>query len=180
MSKLIVWIKSHKLLSYGIGVLIVLVIIISSSSGSTKPKTTNLVQPTHKSSQPQKAPAQAADTTPKIPYQIVSSHDTGSQLTAVYLIDPSHDNVADLTILGKQLSQVAASTKGYFNGDVFDDATAASYIDAVHSFTDTPAQDAVYDPHYIGVYTKNPSSHLNRFVIQVKGDQDANPQFINY
>lgn len=122
----------------------------------------------------------AKETVKQINYQTVSSTDKNGQLTGVYVIDPSNNNTADMTILGTQLSKIAANTDGYYYGYVFDDAQAASYINAVHTGTDTAEQDAVYDPHYVGTYTKNPNSGANRFVITIKGDQDPNPQTINY
>lgn len=172
MQKVLNFIKSHKIIS----VIIVLVFIgIVGASGGSKPitQTAQTTKQTAPAATP--TPQAAKPTTPALSYQTV---ETNTNYSAI-VIPASYDNSADMTQLGQQLKDKAAS-KSFDRVYVFDNATAASYLDAELKGNATDAQNAVYDPHFVAIYQKNTSSGLNRFVVTLKGDQDPNPQTINY
>jgi hypothetical protein len=188
MNSLLTWVKHHKKLS----VIIILAawIVIGAAVSGGKQTASNAQAPVKTSDVQQTTvtpTAKPADV-PKavtIDYKTILDADNtvqnDSQHTMVLLIDPSHNNKDDLIALGKQLSQIAASKPSErFYADVYNDAQAAGLRDAVHAGTETTTQDNQYDPHYIGIYQKNPYSKLNRFTYQVGGVQDPNPVTINY
>lgn len=172
MHRILSFIKDNKIIS---AIIILVFIGIIGASGGSKP--TNQTAQTTKQTTPAATPTpQAAKpAAPTLSYQTVQ---TNTNYSAI-VIPASYDNTADMTQLGQQLKDKAAS-KSFDRVYVFDNATAASYLDAELKGNATDAQNAVYDPHFVAIYQKNTSSALNRFVVTLKGDQDPNPQTINY
>lgn len=163
MNKLINWLKAHKVIT----AIIVLLIIIIAVNGSSNQKP-----------QPASSPKPAKTTStsqPQVSYQKVEDKGT----YAAVLIPASYVNKTQMPALGQKLKS-DFTNKSFIRVYVFDDATAASYLDTELQGQSTDAQNAVYDPHFVGIYQKNSSTNLNRFVITYDGDQGSNSQTINY
>jgi hypothetical protein len=170
MKSLLTQLKAHKIIS-ALAVVVIIIIAIVAGGGSKQTPPTN-------SKPPAKTTASTTDTTqePKITYKVTED----KQTNVAVLVPASDDNATAMKQLGDTLKSVYSGRSHVFVY-VFDDATAASYLDNVLNGSDTTAQDAIYDPHFVAEYQRNAPTNLNRFTIQLNGgDQDANPTTINY
>lgn len=173
LSSVLNWCKKHKIIT----AIIILFIAIGTiaNSNSTKPTTTASTT-TQKTATTTSKSTQTQQTTPSVSCKITEDKTTNVGV----LIPTSDDNVNTMKQLGQTLKNDYGS-RSQVTVFVFDSQDAANLLDTVLQFKDTAAQDAVYDPHFIAEYSRNSSSGLNRFTIQLNGgDKDPNPTEINY
>jgi hypothetical protein len=170
MNKLLSWVKSHKILSALI--ILVLFIIGVSTGGGQKQATTTKSSATSKVATTVQAP-----NSPPYPYNTLLNTDTGAIANLNATIDPSENNKTDLPALCKYFSEVAASKpKEYYTANLYDDPTITQkMLDAVVSGSATNVQNSDYDLHYVLNYNYNPTTHNNVCNIQYGGDNDSNP-----
>jgi hypothetical protein len=167
VKRLLTWVKAHKFITT-IAVLAVIVIGVSSngSKGNTaSPANTKKTTP------------QAAASAPRLSYTVAED----KQTYVAVVVPASYDNTNSMKRLGQTLEHdYNTSDRSHVFVYVFDNATAASYLDAVLHGQNTSAQDAVYDPHFVAEYQKNAPTNLSRFTIQLSGgDKDPNPVVSN-
>jgi hypothetical protein len=106
---------------------------------------------------------------PSINYVVIDSWSipNGGAGKAI-VVSPSHRNEADLRALGEQLRREVAGDRNAFI-DIYDANRAASLRG--YSFSDrlSAADQAFYDEHKIGVYTKNGNTGHHSLVLMLKG-----------
>jgi hypothetical protein len=174
-NKLTTWIKRHKAWSVVIAIVIIFGVIgATTDSNATTTQTKSIV--IAKKSPPSKSTPSTNTTsaTAQIPYKVTEDDKT----TVGILIDPQYNTTVSLTELGKQLRAMYGSREEV-TVFVFDSQDAASLLDTVKNGSDTDAQDAVYDPHFISEYSRNGSSGLDQTAIQLQG-VDGSTSEVNY
>jgi hypothetical protein len=137
--KVINWARLHKLFTAVIVIVFILIVAIASSGGQSQNPAKTEVQNNPTKTEVTNNPS-STSTTPiqtkkaNISYQTTTSNDNYKAI----VISSSNVNTSDLTQLGSQL-KTSNETLSYIRVFVFDDATAASYIDTVLKMQGTDA-----------------------------------------
>lgn len=118
--------------------------------------------------------------TPQINYKVLESWSipNGGEGKKI-LISKEYLNDADMTTLGNQLKRDASKDRNAIV-QVYTDKQAAVLRDKVLAENATQAENALYDEHFVGFYTKNANSGNHQFNIFFDGAGGTNQKTISY
>lgn len=130
----------------------------------------------------QAPPQTQAQTAPQkqITYQIVDrwTIPNGGE-GKVIVISPDLLNETDMVALGDKLKSDVANDRNAFIS-IFDDASAAALRDKVLAQKGTPAEQDLYDKHFVGEYDKNANTGYHQYTIYFDGVMGTNQKVITY
>ncbi|PWB38387.1 MAG: hypothetical protein C3F02_03470 [Parcubacteria group bacterium] len=167
------WYTNPWVVSTLISLGVVAVIIIQGNSGDRKVTQSMAAYPNQ----------QVRQTNGIIPYEVSKTWGAPNVLDGkVIVISKSYVNEADMTTLGWQLKNEAASFN-IANIRVFDDKDAANLYDSVMNMAmdDRYKMELFfYHLHSVGYYAKNNNTGINEFVIYLNGNDAPSTKTIQW